>query len=77
MLSRASRNYTALAIILWWLLDRSPGQWATDRLLALLERALPLAALSLRMRRVRELIVAADGLVREALFDDAEEREEG
>jgi len=29
------------------------------------------------MRRVRELIVAADGLVREALFDDAEEREEG
>lgn len=59
-----------LATILWWLLDKSQGQWATDRLVALLERALPLATLALRVPRVRALIVAADGLVRAALFDD-------
>jgi AcrR family transcriptional regulator len=61
-----------LATILWWLLDKSPDQEATDRLIALLERALPFAAIGLRLRRVRELIVAADELVREALFDNAE-----
>jgi AcrR family transcriptional regulator len=66
-----------LATILWWLMDRSPEQRATEHLLALLERALPSAALSLRVRRVRALIVAADGLVREALFDDAQVQEEG
>ena len=59
-----------LATILWWLMDRSPEQRATDRLLTLAEQALPLASLGLRMRRVRALIVAADALVREALFDD-------
>ncbi len=59
-----------LATILWWLLDRSPEQWATDDFLALLERALPLATLSLRLRRVRALIVAADDVARAALFDD-------
>jgi AcrR family transcriptional regulator len=66
-----------LATILWWLMDRSPEQRATERLLALLERALPLAALGLRVRQVRTLIVAADGLVREALFDDTDAHEEG
>lgn len=65
-----------LATILWWLLDRSPGQWATDRLLQLLERALPLAALSLRVGRVRALIVAMDGVARAALFDDTEAHRE-
>ncbi len=59
-----------LAIILWWLLDKSPGQWATDRLVALLGRALPLVTLALRVPHVRGLIVAGDGLVRAALFDD-------
>jgi AcrR family transcriptional regulator len=65
-----------LATILWWLLDKSPDQGATDRLIALLERAIPLAAISLRLRRVRELIVAADELVRDALFDNAEAQKE-
>ncbi len=65
-----------LAIILWWLLDKSPGQWATDRLVALLERALPLATLALRVPQVRALIVAGDGLVRAALFDDDPDHEE-
>jgi AcrR family transcriptional regulator len=61
-----------LAVLLWWLLDRSPGQRATGRLVALLGRALPLAALALRLPPVRSLVRAADGLVREALFDAAE-----
>lgn len=68
-----------LATILWWLLDKTPGQWATNRLIVLLERALPLVAASIRLRRVRDLIVAADALVSAALFDDTpapEEREE-
>ncbi len=65
-----------LATILWWLLDRSPEQWATDRLLKLLERALSLATLSLRLGRVRALIVAADDVARAALFDDTDVHEE-
>ncbi len=65
-----------LATILWWLLDRSPEQRATDNLLKLLERALPLATLSLRLGRVRALIVAADDVARAALFDDTDVHEE-
>lgn len=65
-----------LATILWWLLDKSPRQRATERLIVLLERALPLVTLSLRAPRVRALIVAADDVVREALFDDTAEQAE-
>jgi AcrR family transcriptional regulator len=65
-----------LATILFWLLDRSPRQTATNGLLALLERALPLAALGLRLRRVSTLVVAADRLVGAALFDDTAAPEE-
>jgi len=66
-----------LATILWWLLDKSPGQWATDRLVVLLERVLSLAPLILRVPRFRALIVDADELVRDALFDDNPDREGG
>lgn len=65
-----------VATILWWLLDKSPGQRATGRLLTLMEQALPLAALSLRLRHVRALIVAADALIREALFNDIPAQDE-
>jgi AcrR family transcriptional regulator len=60
-----------LAVLLWWLLDRSPGQRATAGLVALLRRALPLGALALRLPPVRAIVAAADRLVRDALFDDA------
>jgi AcrR family transcriptional regulator len=63
-----------LATILWWLLDKSPGQWATERLVDLFERVLPIATLVLRVPRFCALIVAADELVREALFDDNSNR---
>lgn len=58
-----------LAIILWWLLDTSPAQRATDRLIALLGEALPLLAFGLRLRRVRTMVITADAIVRDALGD--------
>ncbi len=58
-----------LAILLWWLLDKSPSQRATTALVTLLERALPLIAASLRVPGVPGLLVAADALVGEALFN--------
>jgi len=61
-----------LAIILWWLLDRSPDQRATSGLLNLLEGAAPLVAVALRVPTVPGLVVALDALVRDALLGDAE-----
>lgn len=61
-----------LAVLLWWLLDRSPDQRATAGLVALLRRALPLGAVVLRLPPVRSLVTTADRLVRDALFDDAD-----
>jgi AcrR family transcriptional regulator len=60
-----------LAIILWWLLDKTSQQRATDGLIALLKQVLPAFALSLRLPRIRAFVVAGDKLFREALFDDA------
>jgi AcrR family transcriptional regulator len=59
-----------LAIILWWLLDKSPRQRATTALVVLVKQALPASALTLRLKRVRAFVVAGDKLLREALFDD-------
>jgi AcrR family transcriptional regulator len=61
-----------LAIILWWLLDKSPRQRATASLIALVRQVLPASALTLRLPRARAFLVAADKLFREALFDDSE-----
>jgi len=60
-----------LAIILWWLLDKSPRQRATTALVALVKQALPAAAVILRLARVRAFIISGDELFREALFDDS------
>jgi AcrR family transcriptional regulator len=59
-----------LAVLLWWLLDKSPGQRATYALVRLLERALRMAAPVLRMPGVSGLVTAADALVQDALFGD-------
>jgi AcrR family transcriptional regulator len=61
-----------LGVILWWLLDRSPGQRATQGLLALWKRVLPSATLALRLPMVRGAIHSADMLFREALLDGLE-----
>jgi AcrR family transcriptional regulator len=60
-----------LAVILWWLFDRSAGQRATEALVALLDRMLPSFNLALMLPQVRSFVRSADSLVREALFDDA------
>jgi AcrR family transcriptional regulator len=59
-----------LAVILWWLLDRSAGQSATTALVKLLRRLSPSAALALRVPAVRTFVKAADALVVEAFLRD-------
>lgn len=59
-----------LAVLLWWLLDKSLNQRATARLVALTEQLLPSASLALRVPSVRRFVIAIDELLRNALFDD-------
>jgi AcrR family transcriptional regulator len=61
-----------LGVILWWLLDKSPGQRATQGLLSLWKRMLPSATLVLRLPLVRGAIQSADMLFTEALLDGLE-----
>ena len=58
-----------LAVLLWWLLDKSANQRATRTLLTLARQLLPSAALALRAPTVRRFVIALDQLIREALFD--------
>jgi AcrR family transcriptional regulator len=58
-----------LGVILWWLLDRTPGQRATTAVLGLLRQILPSAALALRLPVMRGFLQSADMLFREALLD--------
>src|SRR4051812_32051993 len=57
-----------LGILLWWLLDRSPGQRTTKALVALIRQLLPSAALTLNLRPVRGFVQSADALFREGLL---------
>ena len=57
-----------LAVLLWWLLDKTPRQRATDALVALTEQLLPSAALTLRLPPIRRFVIAFDALIREGLF---------
>jgi AcrR family transcriptional regulator len=57
-----------LAVLLWWLLDKSSSQRATEALVSLTRRLLPSVALALRVPMVRTFVTSFDGLVREALF---------
>jgi len=58
-----------LAVIMWWLLDRSPSQRATHALVALFPQILPSAALALRLPLVRRFVQSADALLQDALLD--------
>ncbi|RPI54111.1 MAG: TetR/AcrR family transcriptional regulator [Acidobacteria bacterium] len=58
-----------LGVILWWLLDRSPGQRATGALVALLRQILPSATVALHLRPVRGFVLSADSLFEEALLN--------
>ena len=57
-----------LAVLLWWLLDKSSHQRATATLVSLTQQILPSAALALRVVPVRRFVIAVDELVRDALF---------
>ena len=59
-----------LAVLLWWLLDKSVKQRATTALVALIQQILPSIALTLRLPPVRRFVLSADELVREGLFTD-------
>jgi AcrR family transcriptional regulator len=59
-----------LAVLLWWLLDKSSGQRATVALVSLTQQLLPSAALALRVPPVRRFVIAADELIGEALFEN-------
>jgi AcrR family transcriptional regulator len=60
-----------LAVLMWWLLDKSPHQRATTALVSLIDRALALAGVALRLPPVQGIVRSGDALFREALFDDA------
>ena len=57
-----------LAVLLWWLLDRTPRQRATTALVALAQQLLPSAALALRLPAIRRFVIGFDELMREGLF---------
>jgi hypothetical protein len=59
-----------LAVLLWWLLDRSPGQRATHALVSLFRQMLPSAAMTLRLPPVRRFVQSADRLFQEALLEE-------
>jgi AcrR family transcriptional regulator len=58
-----------LAVLLWWLLDKSPRQKATAGLVSLLKQVLAAGALTIRLPPVRAFVRSADALFREALLD--------
>ena len=58
-----------LAVLLWWLIDKSPGQRATGGLVALIQKTLPSAVLALRFPPVVRLVRTGDALFAEALLD--------
>ena len=57
-----------LGVLLWWLLDKSQGQRATTKLVALTEQLLPSAAFALRLPVMRRFVGTLDELIREGLF---------
>ena len=57
-----------LAVLLWWLLDKSAKQRATTALVSLTQQLLPSAALTLRVPPVRRFVTSIDELIREGLF---------
>jgi len=57
-----------LAVLLWWLLDKTPNQRATNALVRLTDQLLPSAALTLRLPPIRRFVITFDELIREGLF---------
>ena len=62
-----------LAVLLWWLLDKTVNQRATVSFVSLTGRLLPSAALTLRLPPIRRFVLDVDALIREGLFGVATE----
>ena len=60
-----------LAVLLWWLLDKSPKQRATAALIVLTEQILPSIALTLRLPPVKRFVISFDELIGEALLGNS------
>ena len=60
-----------LAVLLWWLLDKSANQRATSGLISVTEHLLPSASLALRVPPVRRFVLSVDALVGDGLIGDA------
>ena len=60
-----------LAVLLWWLLEKSAEQRATATLVSVLQQLLPSATLALRLPALRRSVIAVDSLIRQALFESA------
>jgi AcrR family transcriptional regulator len=59
-----------LAVLLWWLLDKTPKQRATAALVALARQMMPSIAMAIRVPSVRRFAIAVDELVRVGLFGE-------
>jgi AcrR family transcriptional regulator len=59
-----------LGVLLFWALDRSERQRATQALLAVVRRSLPMAALAMKLGLVRELVREVDAAATNGLFSD-------
>lgn len=57
-----------LAVLLWWLLDKTPRQRATVALVALTRQMLPPAALTVRLPPIRRFVLRMDELIRDGLI---------
>ena len=57
-----------LAVLLWWLLDKTTEQRATAALVSVVKQLLPSAALALGLPPIRRFVVQMDELIREGLF---------
>ena len=57
-----------LAVLLWWLLDKSAKQRATRGLVTLTDQILPSAALTLRLPPIRRFVLTIDQLIADALI---------
>jgi len=58
-----------LGVILWWLLDKSPGQRATRGLISLWKQLLPSATLALRLPMFRSAVQSVETLISDALLE--------
>ena len=58
---------THLEVVLWWMLDRSPRQRATQALVTSIRQMMPSASMALRLPPVRGFVESAAALIQDGL----------